>query len=369
VLTRRVWLNLGAFLAAAALLVYMGMTQLVLQPGGGKELKLEFRDAAGILARNDVTMRGVPVGAVTAVTLTPRGIAEVTVELQPGVKVPQGTQASITRRSPIGDLTVELMPGKGEPLPNDATIGLSSTHSPPDPERTIEELARVLHSVPSGDLQTLVRELATAVRGRGGDLARLSEVSADLPEKLLQVRSQLTHLIETGPKVLDVLADNAGTLADDLTQTAELADILRDNRYKLLDLSTNGARFLKVANELLAWEKPNLACFIAEMGDVNASLAEPQHLQDLVNTLDLNHYFFDAVWQSVQTSKIDGFGWFRVQLLPHQEPAGRAYGNRRDAPDVFMGNACHSIYGPGVGPASQPGPVWLANGSTLHTGH
>ena len=367
--TKRVWVNIAVFLGLSALLVYIGMTQLVLQQGGGKSMTIDFANAAGISARNDVTMRGVPVGAVSDVTLTPKGIARVTIQLQPDVTVPAGTKAEVTRRSPIGDLTVELSPGNGASLPDDAHIGIADTSSPPDPERTISELARVLRSVPPQDLQILVRELATAVRGRGRDLATLSEASADLPETILQVRTELKHLIETGPKVTGVFAANARTLADDLSQTAILADILRDNRFNLVHLSENGARFLQVAGELIQTEKPNIACLVSDMGTFNGTLAQPGNLQNLQNVLDLNHYFFDAVWRSVQQSSTNPYAWFRVQLLPHQEPPGRAYPSRHDAPDVYQGNACHSIYGPGVGPAGQPGPVWLANGSRLHPGH
>ena len=368
-ITRRVWINFAVFLGLAGLLVYLGMTQLVLQESGGRTLLLDFRNGAGILERNDVTMRGVPVGAVSDVTLSPKGLARVTIRLQPEITVPAGTTAEITRRSPIGDLTVELSPGNGEPLPDHAHLGVADTRSPPDPERTIAALARVLHSVPPDHLRTLVRELATAVRGRGRDLATLSEVSADLPEAILQVRGQLRHLIETGPKVTGVLAGNARTLADDLVQTAILADILRDNRYQLLHLSDNGARFLEVAGELIQSEKPNIACFVRDMGTINGTLAQPYNLQNLKNVLDLNHYFFDAVWQSVQQASTNPYAWFRVQLLPHQEPQGREYAHRLNPPDVFQGDACRTQYGPGVGPPGQPHPVWLARESRFHRGH
>jgi phospholipid/cholesterol/gamma-HCH transport system substrate-binding protein len=367
-ITKRIWINVGLFLALAGLLVGWGATQLVFKSEAGRTLSLDFSNAAGILPRNDVTMRGVPVGQVTNVTLTRDGAARVTVQLQPGITVPGGTRAEITRRSPIGDLTVELTPGKGSVLPNGGQIGLADTRSPPDPEETIAVLARVLHSVPSGDLQILVRELATGVRGRGHDLATLSQASANLPEKILEVRAQLAHLIRLGPAVTGVLAQNSRTLADDLTVTADLAEILRDNRFNLVNLSRNGARFLEVANELIASEKPNLACLVRDLGTINATLASPGNLSDLESTLDLNHYFFDGVVQSVQPSRVDSYNWFRVQLLPPQQSSGRSYQPRTPPRDVFEGNACHSIYGPGVGPAGQPGPVWLANGSQLHTG-
>ena len=367
-ITKRIWVNVAVFLGLAGLLIFWGATGLVFQKGGGRTFTVNFTDASGLLSRNDVTMRGVPVGQVSDVELMRGGLAHVTVALEPGISVPSGTWAEITRRSPIGDMTLELSPGRGPAIPDGGSIPMRNTITPPDPERTITLLAKVLHSVPSGDLKVLVHELATGLRGRGPDLAALNEASAQLPSKLLEARSQLSHLIRLGPKVTGVLANNSRTLADDLSVTADLADILRDNRFNLVHLSENGARFLEVAGDLISSEKPNLACLVSDFGRINATLAQPRNLTDLESTLELNHFFFDAVVISVQTSRVDGYGWFRVQLLPPQQPEGRSYPHHTPPNDVFQGNACHSIYGPGVGPAGQPGPVWLARGSSLHTG-
>ncbi len=365
---KRVLINMGVFLALSAFLVYVGATSLLFEKGGGKFVTVDFTDASGLNERNDVTMRGVPVGTVKSVTLTPKGIAEVRVLLEPGVDVTEGSHATISRRSPIGDLTLDFTPGDGPVLPDNAVIPVRDTTIPPDPEATITELAQILHAVPSTDLETLVHELALAVRGRGQDLATLSEVSGQLPARILRVQRQLDDLIRTGPKVTGVFAANSHALADDIVQTAALADILRDRRYDLVKLSKNGANFAELYNQLLVSEKPNLACLVSDLGTFNQTLAQPENLRNLENTLELNHYFFDAVWQSVQKGK-DGLAWFRVQLLPAQQPAGQQYGQKRPPPDVYGGDACRSIYGKGVGPVSQPGTVWIAHGSHLHMGH
>jgi ABC-type transporter Mla subunit MlaD len=194
----------------------------------------------------------------------------------------------------------------------------------------------------------------------------LSEASADLPQRLLQVQAQLRSLIENGPKVTGVLAANAHTLADDITQTAALADILRDRRYDLLALMENGARFTNVAGGLVHKEKANLSCLVGDLGAMNATIAQPGHLSDLIGTLELNHFFFDAVWQSVQMG-LDNMSWFRVNLVPPQQQQGDRYLPPRLPPDVFPGNSCISRYGRGVGPVSQPG-AYLAPGSRIHPG-
>lgn len=343
----RTLINLASFIVLSTLLVYIGVENYIVQQERGPRLTADFVDATGLRPRNDVTMRGVVVGSVTHVELIPTG-TKVGVLLDPGTEVPKGTTAMIVRRSPIGELTIELEPGEGEPLPDGAHIAMSDTRPPPDVSETLEAFANILHAVPSEDLNTVVSELATAVDGRARDLARFAEASRALPERLLEIESELESLIRTGPELTGVFADNADVFADDITQLARLADLLRDKRFELVDLSREGAGFLKVAGGLIKDEKANLSCFIRDAGKANATVAAAQ--KDLIATLQTNHFFFDAVRQAVLKDP-DGGTWFRVQVLPHQEPSARQYENKRPVPDVFPGRACNSRYGRGVGPA------------------
>ena len=363
---RRVVINVATFLAASIFLIALGVTQLLMERSGGSVVAADFADSSGLSPRNDVTMRGVTVGSVRRVELTPDA-ARVEMLLDPGVEIPQGTTAAAVRRSPIGDVTVELTPGEGQPLPDGGRIPLSDTRPAPDAGRTVEVVADVLHAVPSEALSIVVSEAAEAVRGRGDELARLSEVAADLPERILQVRTELESLIRTGPAVTGVLADNADVLADDITRTAQLADILRDRRYDLVDLYRNGADFTRVAGDLIAKEKANLSCLVTDLGNINSVLATAENLANLATALDTNHFFFGGVAQIVQVG-LDGRSWFRVQLLPHQEPAAQSHKPQRPTPDVYAANACRSRFGRGVGPGTQPGVLRLAPDSKLHRG-
>lgn len=356
----RTLINVATFVALSMFLVWFGMSNLVLTQADGPALNAEFTDASGLRTRNDVTMRGVVVGTVQEVELTEDGTL-VTMELNPGTVVPQGTQAQIVRRSPIGELTVELTPGAGAPLENGATLTMSDTLPPPDVAETIEVFADFLGSVPSDDLTTVVSELSKAVKGRAQDLARFTRASVELPEELLAIEDELESLITTGPELTGVLADNAEVFADDLAQTAVLADILRDRRYDLVELYRSGATFSEVTGDLLADEKANIACLIRDIGEFNSDIA--RHRDWLAGTLNKNHFFFDALEQTVQKDG-RGWSWFRVQLLPHTEPAARQYSPDRPVPDVYAGRGCTSRYGTGVGPAK--GKVTLAPKSELN---
>jgi virulence factor Mce-like protein len=295
------------------------------------------------------------------------GTADVTLRLEPGVVVTEGTIAEITRRSPIGDITVNLVPGDGPPLPPGGHIPIEDTVTPPNPVETIEVLARTLAAVDPDDLKILVTELATALRGRGGDLGELSESGANLPERILLVKIQLESLIEKGPDVLDVLTENRAVLADDITQTAALADILRDRRFDLVELMRNGADFSEILNAIITEDKANISCLINDFADINDVLSDPENLQNLRDVLDLNQYFFGAVDTVVQPSPSDDLDWFRVHFLDAAGDA-RQYPQQRPPNDVYGGHGCHSQFGAGVGPADQAHDPYLAPGSQLHRG-
>jgi phospholipid/cholesterol/gamma-HCH transport system substrate-binding protein len=365
---RRVYVNLIVFGTAAFLLILLGARNLVVQQPTSGTIQARFSDASGLLPRNDVTMRGVVVGSVREVDLAEDGNVNVVMTLEPGVVVPEGTVAEIVRRSPIGELTLELLPGDGDPMPEGATIAVDDTIPPPDVSKTIEVIADVLHEVPSEDLSTVVAELADAVRGRGDDLSTFNQAVAELPEEILEVQVELEELITDGPKVTGVLADNADTLGDDLTQTKLLAQLLADRKHDLVDLYRYGGDFTTVAGSLIGDEKANLSCLVADFGRINSVMSTQENLTNLANTLDKNHFFFGAVEQMVQVG-LDNGTWFRVQLIPPAQPHGETYAPHRPPPDVFPGNACRSRFGRGVDAVDQSDAPTLARDSSLRPGN
>jgi phospholipid/cholesterol/gamma-HCH transport system substrate-binding protein len=365
---RRVYVNLIVFGTAAFLLIFLGARNLVVQQATSGTIQARFSDASGLLPRNDVTMRGVVVGSVKEVDLAEDGNVNVVMTLEPGVVVPEGTVAEIVRRSPIGELTLELLPGDGDPMPEGATIAVDDTIPPPDVSKTIEVIADVLHEVPSEDLSTVVAELADAVRGRGDDLSTFNRAVAEFPEEILEVQVELEELITDGPKVTGVLADNADTLGDDLTQTKLLAQLLADRKHDLVDLYRYGGDFTTVAGSLIGDEKANLSCLVADFGRINSVMSTQENLTNLANTLDKNHFFFGAVEQMVQVG-LDNGTWFRVQLIPPAQPHGETYAPHRPPPDVFPGNACRSRFGRGVDAVDQSDAPTLARDSSLRPGN
>jgi len=368
-ITKRTVINVIVFFTLASLLIFLGLDKFILSQSGGRTVNVVFSNAQGLLPRDDVTIRGVPSGAVSNVVLNKDGTTTVDISLDPGMTVTQGSHAAITRRSPIGDLVVDITPGTGPVMANGATIPVQDTLQPPDPEKTIEALDKVFSAVPPGALHNLVHQLALGLNDRGKDLASLSVSGRELPQQILTVQQQLTSLIHNGPKVLDTLAANVKPLAQDITLTADLATILKDQRFNLVSLSQNGSRFAEVANQLISAEKPNLACLLGDFGNINGTLGQSKNIQRLIDVLNLNHYFFGGVEKLVQKSTTNPYSWFRVFFLPPQQPPGNQYTHHKPPPDVYGGDSCRSMYGSGVGAARQNPAPKLYPGSTIHYGH
>ena len=226
------------------------------------------------------------------------------------MEVPEGTQGEVVRRSPIGELTLELHRVTVNPWRVERPSAWKTPPRHPTwrrPSRFWPTSCTRFH--PRTSAPSWTSFAAAGLRGRGEDIGEAYVAAAIYSERLLEVETELEDLIRTGPKVTGVFADNARTLADDITQTAVLADILRDNRHDLLDLYRNGARFTTVAGDLIGSEKANLACLISDFGDINTVMAQPQNLENLGRVLEDNHYFFGAVEQSVQRG-LDTFMWF-----------------------------------------------------------
>ncbi|MEV6070484.1 MlaD family protein [Nocardia sp. NPDC052001] len=151
----------------------------------------------------EVTYRGVPVGRVGDLDITPDGVI-ITLEMDSGKpKVPLSAKAVIADRSAIGEQYVDLQPtNNGAPYLKDGSVITGAVL----PIRVEELLASVDHFAQTTDLaalSTAVTELGKAFDGKGNDLKVLVE--------------SLNKFTATGvdslPQTLALIRDARGVLA------------------------------------------------------------------------------------------------------------------------------------------------------------
>lgn len=151
--TRIVEITVGFFvllgiLALAILAIQVSGLTNFCQEGSHYEITADFENIGGLKVRSKVTMNGVKIGRVSAVTLyekkTPSGTlftARTTLSLNKKIEIPEDTHANIFTAGLLGDNYVALEPGFNEQiLKNGGHIPLENTHSAVILENLISKL-------------------------------------------------------------------------------------------------------------------------------------------------------------------------------------------------------------------------------------
>ncbi|MBW8486356.1 MlaD family protein [Actinomadura parmotrematis] len=190
-------------------------------PGSTRLQAVFARAGEGLDDRSDVKIRGVRVGQVAGVRLTPDGRARVTLRLDRGVRAPVGAEAAIVPLSVFGPKYVDLRPGAGEAsgpyLPDGATIARTA-----DPQEITDVAAptvALLDALGPQDVATIMRTLGAGLDGRGAELGGLLDDSATLLGLGARRSGDLGTVLGDGAALAATAAAHGGDItrmADDL---------------------------------------------------------------------------------------------------------------------------------------------------------
>ncbi|RBO89441.1 MCE family protein [Nocardia puris] len=223
-------------------------------------VRVALRESGGLLPGNDVTVRGVRVGTVRAVELTPGGI-EATAEIDSRFRIPSEGTASVHRLSAAGEQYLDFRPatGGGPFLADGSVIGVDRTATPVtinsfltntgalisglNPERLnviVAELDRALADGPDR-LRTVISGISQAMAGLDGRLPQTKQLIANLSviaettthaqpdlgtlvrgsgalfEQLTAADAEVRRLLELGPGQLATLGGVVAETSDPIT--------------------------------------------------------------------------------------------------------------------------------------------------------
>lgn len=177
-LTRRVRLQLAVFAVltvfgvGTVLVNYLDLRQLL---GFGQyEVTAVFPDATGLYPGAMVGYRDVEIGKVRSIDLG-EGTAVATLGIDDDVRVPARVSAAIRSKSAIGEQSVNLTPaGDGPPWlhPGDR---ITATTMLPRTDELITSLGDLAASIPQEELNVVLDELTTGLRGQEPQVTTLLE--------------------------------------------------------------------------------------------------------------------------------------------------------------------------------------------------
>jgi phospholipid/cholesterol/gamma-HCH transport system substrate-binding protein len=380
---RRTLVNLITVIVASAVLVLFAVTQLLATAilDNTYPLFVELPEAGGLLENKQVTYRGVGVGSVTRVTLCGDDFAvgvpdcgspdNVMVEM--GIErdqlIPQGIDVVVLRQSAVGEQALDIRPY--------APTGASTTFYearevlrpgqvvlPTKPQELLELASRVFGPVDPESAGILVAELADAVEGRSEDLQAILVDSASLSEAVGDNGADFDRLFAASRVVNATLAENRDALASLVVDLADTTALIGDIRDEVDALLVTAPTTLDATASLLERGDANLACVIRDLADINTYVNQPAQFSDLEESIRVNRFFFDA-FRVIGPMSAQGQPWLRVHFISEPEPPAREYIPERPVPPTLPGGGCTSVFGPGAGPATQPGFQLVAPDSRL----
>ncbi|HSZ36101.1 MAG TPA: MCE family protein [Acidimicrobiales bacterium] len=370
-INRRLLINLVAFFVVSFALVGYGVVNLLGNPlASPTVLTTEFPNASGLYPGFEVELNGVPVGTVTSTALT-KTATKVTMSINPGISVPSNVQASVQIANDLGEQVVNLVPKQHtdpHTLASGSNVPAQPNEVPADVGQVVETATKLLQAIPANDLNKLIGELATSLQGNAGNLRTLIDAGTTFNKEFVAYEQQFTQLLANAPPSLDAVTAVAPELRQDLVNTAALVQVLaQQGQTGLHNLFANGSSAFTQINNFITSQSANIGCFLHDTADILTNLAQPANLNNLSQGLAYNQYFFGAVDKIAVAGAAKGptknsppdqnqvFLRTRLLLPPILSEQGVSYASANPIPDTLPGAGCTTVFGQGVGPATQAG--------------
>ncbi|MCV7427359.1 MCE family protein [Mycobacterium montefiorense] len=233
---------------------------------GKMTVTLELPATGGLYQFSNVTYRGVQLGKVTSVGLTPTG-AKATLSLDTSPKVPADLTAAVLSVSAVGEQYVDLQPKTDSPpyLHDGSVISARNSTIPQAVGPMLEQLNALVGSIPKNKLGQLLDETFQGFNGSGYDLGSLIDSSKTLSRDANGVVDRTIALTEdTGP-FLDTQARTTESIRTWARSFAGISDTLANNDSHFRTILQKGPDAADEASRLLEQIKPTLPVLLANL--------------------------------------------------------------------------------------------------------
>ncbi|OMC37739.1 mammalian cell entry protein [Mycobacterium sp. GA-1841] len=206
---------IGLVAALVVVLIYIVGGTLGISPTRSTiSVRVLLHESGGLLPKQDVTLRGVPIGRVDAVTFTDTGVMAV-VQIDKRVRVPQDSRVRVSALSAAGEQYLDFRPDKsgGPVLTDGSVITENRTSLPVSLAQLLADSDGMLAQIDSSKLAAITDELR--VSNQGPDkLAALLDGGAFMISTLDSVLPQTVSVLKTSRTVLTTFVDGSEGLRD-----------------------------------------------------------------------------------------------------------------------------------------------------------
>jgi phospholipid/cholesterol/gamma-HCH transport system substrate-binding protein len=230
-------------------------------------VQLELANGGGIFPQADVTYRGVSVGRVGAVRLTPAGVEADLDISNSSPPIPADLQATVADLSAVGEQYVNLRPATntGPYLTGGSVIPRRDTQLPLPVTTLLTSVNELATSVPLGELRTVLNNLATGFDGTGTSLQALIDGQSKFIRASGAALTQTDTLIQDGQTVLSTQNAEAAAFRSFAASSRLFAQQLVSSDTDLRRLFVNGTLAAAQVAGLITDNTPALGALIANL--------------------------------------------------------------------------------------------------------
>lgn len=276
-LTRFVRIQLAIFTIVSIVgVVIMAFTYIQLPTllGIGRhEVKLELPSSGGLYRFSNVTYRGIEVGKVTDIRVTPTG-AEATMSIATSPKIPADLEAEVRSVSAVGEQYVDLRPrtDSGPYLENGSVITIDNVIIPAPVGPVLDRVSRLVDTFPKDRLGDLLDETYQAFNGAGYDFGSLVESGSTISRDLNGISEETTKLAEDSRPLLEGQAATSDSIRTWARSLAGFTGQLQASDPQFRDVLQRFPSFETEVSGLLNQLKPTLPVLLANLGVVSEIL-------------------------------------------------------------------------------------------------
>ena len=263
---RRLLVRLIAFLGVFIVgLYFIGVDILNFQLGAQPfTVTVLVPAASGLYQGAGVDYRGVGVGQVASLALSPTGVT-IKLAISAGTRIPDNGVAAIKQLSALGEQYIDFRPSRaGGPYLQAGSVIPASRIVLPTPIGTaLDNLGTLLNSVNGNDLQTFESWLASAFIGTGPGLHQIITTGQELFNSLAAARPETVNLVDDGNTDLHTLEATSGDFQTFAKGLASFTGQLVTSNGDLHDLIDNASAAANTVGPFLASNNPAIEALIA----------------------------------------------------------------------------------------------------------
>lgn len=256
-------------------IVVVGYAQVPTLLGfGQRTLHVRLADAAGLYEGSRVTYDGVEIGRVTSVTVTPAG-ADAALSIGSDYRIPADAHANVHSVSAIGEQYIDLTPGGGRRtgwLADGATIPVARTSVPTPTGALLDDLNKLLASVPPDNLRKSLQELSDAFTGTGPDLQQILDQATALVDGAQQNLGPTRQLIQDAGPLLNTQTVSSPQIRSLVASLAGFTGTVRADDAGIRSLIDRGLPAAAQVDGLFQDLKPTLPILLADLSSVEQVL-------------------------------------------------------------------------------------------------